>query len=153
MRTSAKLNLFFGVRNLSEEFLPAHLAYLESFFRRRAMNLFFPLSVGAACAVLALMVGHALAPATPAFEVLGLTLAGTMLALAIVEHAMLVLPVSTTALWRWAMGSGKAKRPPDGPASPGEPVRPDLTEQKKNALRAEAAPLPLDKHEQLLHAR
>ena len=39
MRTSAKLNLFFGVRNLSEEFLPPHLAYLESFFRRRAMNL------------------------------------------------------------------------------------------------------------------
>jgi len=31
MRTSAKLNLFLGVRNLSEEFLPVHLAYLESF--------------------------------------------------------------------------------------------------------------------------
>jgi putative photosynthetic complex assembly protein 2 len=28
MRTSAKLNLFFGVRNLSEEFLPAHLVIL-----------------------------------------------------------------------------------------------------------------------------
>ena len=28
MRVSAKLNLFLGVRNLSEEFLPPHLAYL-----------------------------------------------------------------------------------------------------------------------------
>ena len=30
MRTSAKLNLFLGVRNLSEEFLPPHLAYLAA---------------------------------------------------------------------------------------------------------------------------
>jgi len=45
MRTSAKLNLFLGVRNLSEEFLPEHLAYLKSFFRRRPMNWLFPLSV------------------------------------------------------------------------------------------------------------
>ena len=36
MRTSAKLNLFLGVRNLSEEFLPPHLSYLQSYFRRRA---------------------------------------------------------------------------------------------------------------------
>jgi putative photosynthetic complex assembly protein 2 len=28
MRISAKLNLFLGVRNLSEELLPPHLAYL-----------------------------------------------------------------------------------------------------------------------------
>ncbi len=131
MRTSAKLNLFFGVRNLSEEFLPPHLVYLASFFRRRAMNLFFPFSVAAACAVLAWMVLRAVAPGASAFEVLGLSLVGTMLGLAIVEHAMLVLPVSTTALWRWAMRS----------------------RDKKNAPRAEAAPLPLDTHEQFLHAR
>ena len=45
MRESAKLNLFLGVRNLSEEFLPAHLAYLQSYFRRRSMNMLFPFSV------------------------------------------------------------------------------------------------------------
>ncbi len=52
MRTSAKLNLFLGVRNLSEEFLPPHLAYLQSFFRRRAMNPLLPVSVLGASAVL-----------------------------------------------------------------------------------------------------
>ena len=36
MRQSAKLNLFLGVRNLGVEFLPQHLRYLQSFFRRRA---------------------------------------------------------------------------------------------------------------------
>ena len=35
--------------------------------------------------------------------VLGLALVGTMLALGILEHWMLVLPISTSALWRWAM--------------------------------------------------
>ena len=34
MRQSAKLNVFLGVRNLSEEFLPQHLHYLQSYFTR-----------------------------------------------------------------------------------------------------------------------
>ncbi len=146
MRTSAKLNLFLGVRNLSEEFLPPHLAYLESFFRRRAMNLLFPFCVSAGSGVLALMIWQAMAPATPAHRVLGLTLVGTLLALALLEHWMLVLPVSTTALWRWAMGSRRS-------AAQSRPAAPEKTEHKKNALRAEAAPLPLDPDDQLLHAR
>jgi putative photosynthetic complex assembly protein 2 len=105
MRTSAKLNLFLGVRNLSEEMLPPHLVYLASFFRRRAMNWLFPIAVAAAAATLVWMVQQAVDPHTDAVRTLGLTLVGTMLALAIIEHGMLVLPVSTTALWRWAMRS------------------------------------------------
>ena len=133
MRTSAKLNLFFGVRNLSEEFLPPHLAYLQSFFRRRAMNLLFPFCVTAASGVLAVMVLHASEAGTSATDVLGLTLVGTLLALAILEHWMLVLPVSTTALWRWAMGSRRRVHP-----TPAHPV---------------AAPPPRDPNEKLFQAR
>jgi putative photosynthetic complex assembly protein 2 len=103
MRTSAKLNLFFGVRNLSEAFLPAHLAYLESFFRRRPMNAFFPFSVAAASLALLMLVNFASSPFTNSAQVVGATLVGTLLALAIVEHLMLVLPLDTTALWRWAI--------------------------------------------------
>jgi putative photosynthetic complex assembly protein 2 len=103
MRTSAKLNLFFGVRNVSEAFLPAHLAYLESFFRRRPMNAFFPFSVAAASVVLLMLVNFATSPLTNSAQVVGATLVGTLLALAIVEHLMLVLPLDTTALWRWAI--------------------------------------------------
>ena len=142
MRTSAKLNLFFGVRNLSEEFLPPHLAYLESFFRRRPMNLLFPFCVAAAAGTLAWLVVQATAPQTSAADALGLTLVGAMLALAILEHFMLVLPVSTSAMWRWAMG----KRKNIGG------TRHDATHDK-NALRAEAAPLPLDNDDKLFHAR
>ena len=103
MRTSAKLNLFFGVRNLSEEFLPAHLAYLESFFKRRRMNAFFPFSVAAASACLWLLVDFSDQPMTTPAQMVGAVLVGTLLALAIVEHLMLVLPLDTTALWRWAI--------------------------------------------------
>jgi putative photosynthetic complex assembly protein 2 len=110
MRTSAKLNLFLGVRNLSEQFLPAHLAYLESCFRRRALNLLFPFSVSAASAVLAIMVAQALEPATPVAAAVGLALVGTMLALAILEHWLLVLPLDSTALWRWAMREAHRRR-------------------------------------------
>jgi putative photosynthetic complex assembly protein 2 len=142
MRTSAKLNLFLGVRNLSEEFLPAHLAYLQSFFRRRAMNLLFPLCVSGASAVLAWMILRAMSSDTAHAEALSLTLVATMLALGILEHWMLVLPVSTTALWRWAMGKRKSVQAATAP-----------TTHPKNAPRAEAAPPPLDRDDKLLHAR
>ncbi len=110
MRTSAKLNLFLGVRNLSEQFLPAHLAYLESCFRRRTLNLLFPFSVSLASAVLAAMIVRAFEPATPVAAAVGTALVGTMLALAILEHWLLVLPLDSTALWRWAMREAHRRR-------------------------------------------
>jgi putative photosynthetic complex assembly protein 2 len=103
MRSSAKLNLFFGVRNLSEEFLPPHLTYLKSFFRRRRMNALLPVSVGAAGFVVMLLVQGAIDPAATEPERVGLLLVAALLALAIVEHLMMVLPIDVTALWRWAM--------------------------------------------------
>jgi putative photosynthetic complex assembly protein 2 len=103
MRTSAKLNLFFGVRNLSEEFLPPHLTYMGSYFKRRPMNAFLPISIALSSLVLVLIALRAMnIESTPAASV-GLILVGTMLAMAILEHFLLVLPLSSTAMWRWAM--------------------------------------------------
>lgn len=103
MRTSAKLNLFFGVRNLSEEFLPAHLVYMGSYFKRRPMNAFLPVSIVLATLVLVLMSLRAMNIDTSVAETAGLLLVGSMLAMAILEHFLLVLPLPSTALWRWAM--------------------------------------------------
>ena len=105
MRISAKLNLFLGVRNLSEEFLPAHLAYMGSYFRRRRMNGLLPLSVLGGAAMSAFLVAAALDPATTPAAAVGYTLVATLLVLAVVEHLLLVLPLPATALWRWAMRS------------------------------------------------
>ena len=103
MRTSAKLNLFLGVRNLSEEFLPAHLTYMGSYFRRRSMNAFLPVVIVISTAVLVGIGWRATHVDTAVADKVGLLLVGSMLAMAILEHFLLVLPLSSTALWRWAM--------------------------------------------------
>jgi putative photosynthetic complex assembly protein 2 len=103
MRTSAKLNLFLGVRNLSEEFLPEHLRYLGSYFRRRRMNLLFPFTVTAASIVAGLLVSAALADGIPEHRQVGLLLTAALLGLAILEHWFMVLPVPASWLWKWAI--------------------------------------------------
>ncbi len=118
MRTSAKLNLFLGVRNLNEEFLPAHLAYLQSFFRRRAMNALFPFAVTAATVVAVMLVRAALS--APPAAAAGLMLVATMLALAILEHWLMVLPLDPGALWRWAMRRREPVREPEPSPEPPE---------------------------------
>jgi len=74
----------------------------------------------------------ALQPSTPAATSVGHALVGTMLALAIVEHALLVLPVDTAALWRWALrfsGGASDAAPSPNRALPGQAdaVRADET--------------------------
>jgi putative photosynthetic complex assembly protein 2 len=107
MRTSAKLNLFFGVLNLSEEFLPAHLTYLGSYFKRRRMNAFLPISIILSTLSLFYIALSAMNIDTPVADKVGSILVGSMLAMAILEHFLLVLPLPSTALWRWAMRNRK----------------------------------------------
>jgi putative photosynthetic complex assembly protein 2 len=105
MRQSAKLNLFLGVRNLYESFLPPHLSYLHSYFRRAPFNALFPVSVLASTAIAVPLAQAAFAPGASAAEAAGLSLVGTLLGLAILEHWLLMLPLPGEALWRWATGS------------------------------------------------
>lgn len=111
MRLSAKLNLYLGVRNLSESFLPDHLRYLESFFARRPMNRLFPLSVLAGGAAFALLMAAALDPGASAHQAIGFTLLATLVALGLLEHAFMVLPIPADLLWRWGLASRPAAVP------------------------------------------
>jgi putative photosynthetic complex assembly protein 2 len=108
MRESAKLNLFLGVRNLSEELLPPHLAYLRGFFRTRPMNFLFPISVTVSVVVLTVLVLKMLAAGASEFQVTSYALLATMTALGILEHWVLVLPFSPSALWAWSFRSREA---------------------------------------------
>lgn len=100
MRLSAKLNVFLGVPNLTEEFLPEHLSYLRRFFTRRPMNLLFPVSVTVSTVVAAWLVAAAMA-ASSAAALTGYTLLATLMVLAVVEHWFLVLPLPAGSLWGW----------------------------------------------------
>ncbi|MDJ0939119.1 MAG: putative photosynthetic complex assembly protein PuhE [Woeseiaceae bacterium] len=105
MRWSAKLNIFLGVRNLHDEFWPEHLLYLKSFVRRRNMNELFPVSIIAATLALG-MLGFAAATAgEDTFQRTAAMLLATLLALATVEHWLLILNIRDDVLWRPGMRS------------------------------------------------
>ena len=102
MRESAKLNLFFGVRNLGEAFLPERLRYLLSFFRRRQMNLLFPVSVTVGSWLTVEFARRAFG-AEADHAATGYAMLATLSALAMLEHWLMVLPLPTEALWRWSL--------------------------------------------------
>lgn len=112
MRQSAKLNVFLGVRNLNESFLPSHLQYIDSYFRRQPMNVLFPISVTLATGLAALVWQAALAPGLSGFGATSLTFVATLLTLAILEHWFMVLPLPSEALWKWGLRSRQADTPP-----------------------------------------
>jgi putative photosynthetic complex assembly protein 2 len=105
MRLSAKFNLYLGVPNLTEQFLPDHLAYLKGYFCRRSMNLLFPVSVTASTIVTILLFKASVEPAASAFETTSLTLLATLMALAVIEHWFMVVPLPSAELWSWGLAS------------------------------------------------
>jgi putative photosynthetic complex assembly protein 2 len=107
MRLSAKLNVFLGVRNLTERFVPQHLAYMLSYFRRARMNWLMPISLLVATTVL-LRMGARVPPGE--FAVVGRALVSTILALAVLEHLFLSLPVPDASLWEWAIRTKRTQR-------------------------------------------
>lgn len=100
MRQSAKLNIYFGARNLGESMLPPHLQHLASYFRKRTMNAVFPASVtgGTIAAVLFLQQGLGGDP----FAATAFTLLAALMALAVIEHWFLMLPLPLDGLWTWS---------------------------------------------------
>ena len=110
MHSSAKLNLFLGVPNLGVEMLPQHLSYLTSFMRQRTMNALFPISVtvGSVCATL--LVTAACSGEASAFERVGFAMLGSLMALAVIEHWFLVIPLDGNALWLGFRRGGSADR-------------------------------------------
>ena len=104
MRSSTKLNLFLGVRNLYTEFLPSHLRFLASYFRQRPMNLLFPVSVSLATVASVLFVQSVFA-ASSSHQAAAAVLLATLCILGLLEHWFLVLPLPIEQLWRWGLAS------------------------------------------------
>lgn len=107
MRWSAKLNLFLGARNFNVEMLPTGLRYLGTYVHRAPMNPLWPVSVGGASLVLAGIVQRAIEYGVGGVPAFSLLLVATLLALAIIEHLLMVTPVTDRRLWAWAAPSGR----------------------------------------------
>ena len=109
MRTSAKLNLFLGARNLSEEFLPDHMRYLASYFRKANINFLFPFVVTIGTGVVVLLAELATAATASEFTRTSNLILATLLALAILEHWLMMLPLPAERLWSWGLASRQKK--------------------------------------------
>ena len=135
MRLSAKINIYLGVPNHSAEFLPRHIAYLASYFRKQSMNLFFPLSVTASTLVTGWLFLQASAAPSGSFEQVSWALLAALLALAVLEHWFLVVPLPVTKLWSWGMSERHAK--------PGRPEPRDSDVHSATAASTANAPMML----------
>jgi len=110
MRLSAKLNIFLGVLNLTEDFLPEQIRYLKSYFKKRPMNPLFPFSVMTSTIIATVLAQHASAVDATDFDRAGYVLLATLMGLAILEHWLLVLPLPAEKLWSWSMRSRAGER-------------------------------------------
>jgi putative photosynthetic complex assembly protein 2 len=99
MRLSSKLNLFLGVPMLNAELLPAQLGHLKSYFRRRSMNLLFPFSVAGSAVVTAVLIHRASSDGASEYSVAAYTLMATLLALGLLEHLFMLMPIPIAGLW------------------------------------------------------
>ncbi len=133
MHSSAKINAVLGVRNLNDHFFPEQLRYLSSFLKKRPMNLLFPVSITVSTVAIAVLVHKAMALQNDPFELLAFTFYIVILALGILEHWFLVLPIPAEALWNWSVKARKALTGPDG-----ETLHPEMLDPSKSA----PAPVP-----------
>jgi len=106
LRQSAKINLFLGVPVTNDELMPDAVRFLKSYFARKPVSAFFPISVTFATAVLVIMIQRIVEVAGTPFDVVGLTLVSTLFALGVVEHWFMLLPLPAITLWGWGMHSG-----------------------------------------------
>ncbi|TMM50558.1 putative photosynthetic complex assembly protein PuhE [Sulfitobacter sabulilitoris] len=105
-RISAKLNLFLGVPRINIDFLPSALSHLPSYFRIRALNWLFPVSITALSFATACWMERLYAAET-AGQTIGFALLTAITALALLEHWVMVLPVPDEKLWRWMLPASK----------------------------------------------
>ena len=110
-RLSSKLNLFFGAPNFSAEFFPERLRHLASYLRQGPVSALYPVSLVGLGVAAAAAAAAALDAQAPPFAATGYALVFALVALAALEHAFMALPVTDTALWRWALPAADRTQP------------------------------------------
>lgn len=102
-RIAAKINVYLGVPNINDAFLPDPVRHLSSHFRKAPMNAFFPWSVTLLSFATACWIERLVEAPQGSGAEIGFALLAALTALALFEHWMMVLPLRDAALWTWAM--------------------------------------------------
>ena len=129
MHSSAKLNVFLGVRNFHIEFLPHQLHHLGRLLTKRANNALFPFSVVVASSVALTLVYQAIMPGTDPAQTIGFVLIATMISLGVMEHWLMVLPIPSM-IWGWGM-----KQLPEPPESEHKTAEQRSTNEFRSEIR------------------
>jgi putative photosynthetic complex assembly protein 2 len=117
-RVTAKLNVYLGVPNINDHFLPAPVRYLSTHFRKGPVNPFFPVAVTLLTFATACWIERLIAMPAGSAEAVGFMLLATLTALALLEHWLMVLPLRDAALWTWALPSHKSGADRDPASAP-----------------------------------
>ncbi len=101
MRLSSKFNLFFGVPQVGEQYLPSQLAYLGSYFRKKPVGVFFYCSMGVSIVSWIALIWQARTGQVAI--TCQWVLLSSLLGLAILEHVLMMIPYSLERVWNWAL--------------------------------------------------
>lgn len=107
-RLSSKLNIYWGVPNMSDELLPVHLAYLKSYFGPKRLQPMLVLSTLAIIGLGAYFANAAINAVQPN-EAVQASLLCCLCLLAALEHLFLAIPFRDSALWNWALEAKNKK--------------------------------------------
>jgi len=110
--------------------------FLKTYFVRKPVGAFFPTSVTLATAVLVIMVQRIVEVAVTPSEVVSLTLGLHTVALGLVEHWFMLLPLPAMTLWGWGMRSGF---PPEDTAMEQGPTIKNVTALPLRCVTAQAS--------------
>lgn len=102
LHTSARLSVFLGVRNFRVDLLPSSMHYLDRLLGRRRNNAFLMWAVIIGTSSTLLLVFLGVLPTTEPAQSAGLLMVATMVALGVLEHLLLVLPLPAV-LWGWGI--------------------------------------------------
>ncbi|MEY3573229.1 MAG: hypothetical protein RJA77_1144 [Pseudomonadota bacterium] len=99
MRLSTKLNLFWGVRNFYEGFLPGPTSHLSSYFRRRGLTALFAITATLVF-VLTFFAWQRALSLQPEWAQARDAFVASLFSLSLLEHLLLVLPIRPERFWR-----------------------------------------------------
>ncbi len=107
-RLSSKLNIYWGVPNMSDELLPLHLGYLKSYFGPKRLRPMLVFSILAIVGLGGYFANAAVQTSQPHIAVQASLLCCLCL-LAALEHLFLAIPFRDSALWNWALETKNKK--------------------------------------------
>jgi putative photosynthetic complex assembly protein 2 len=143
MRLSTKLNLYVGVANFTDGFLPTRMAYLQSYFGRARWTPLMAISIVSVAGLVVWWGEAALSGPSGTASQFSAALLTVLALLGLIEHGFLTVPMGEAALWRWASGDPNAISPARGADSPS--IDEDSTNwwaAKKSTITSQTRPVP-----------